>query len=128
MWRAKYRLPDGQQVQKKIGPAWTGRGRSPEGHYTKRIAESWLDEVLAQAREGTLPGVRRTGATVGDAVDEFLRYVERDRQRKASTVRDYRSVPSNHVLPVFGDTRLEDVSVEDVDRTPFFGPLLVRAS
>ena len=27
VWYAKYRLPDGRQVQKKIGPAWTRRGR-----------------------------------------------------------------------------------------------------
>jgi hypothetical protein len=24
VWCAKYRFPDGRQVQKKIGPAWTG--------------------------------------------------------------------------------------------------------
>ena len=28
---AKFRLPDGRQVQQRIGPAWTGRGRPPEG-------------------------------------------------------------------------------------------------
>lgn len=26
-WYAKYRLPDGRQIQKKLGPAWTDRGR-----------------------------------------------------------------------------------------------------
>ena len=30
-WYAKYRLPDGRQVQKKLGPAWTERGRPPAG-------------------------------------------------------------------------------------------------
>lgn len=38
---AKYRLPDGRQVQKKIGAAWTQRGRrrpgfSPSGASTPR--------------------------------------------------------------------------------------------
>jgi integrase len=28
-WYAKYRLPDGRQIQKKLGPAWTERGRPP---------------------------------------------------------------------------------------------------
>ncbi len=115
VWRAKYRLPDGRQVQKKVGPAWTGRGRPAAGYYTKRTAEEWLDRILASARDGTLPGIRRTGVTVSEAVEEFLRYVERDRQRKASTVRDYRSVLANHVLPAFGDRRLEDVTLEDVE-------------
>ena len=42
VWRAKYRLPDGRQVQKTIGPAWTARGRPPVGYWTKRTAEAWL--------------------------------------------------------------------------------------
>ncbi len=30
VWYAKYRLPDGRQVQRKIGPAWTdGDGLRP---------------------------------------------------------------------------------------------------
>jgi hypothetical protein len=86
-WYAKYRLPDGRQVQKKLGPAWTERGRPPAGYYTKRLAEDWLREVLAQARRGTLPGMVRTGATFADAAAEYLRYIEHDRGRKPSTVR-----------------------------------------
>ena len=36
VWYAKYRLPDGSQVQRKVGPAWTERGRPPAGYVTKR--------------------------------------------------------------------------------------------
>ena len=50
VWYAKYRLPDGRQVQRKIGPAWTGRGRPAAGYVTKRLAEDWLREVLHEAR------------------------------------------------------------------------------
>src|SRR6266699_3132287 len=60
-WYAKYRLPDGRQVQKKLGPAWTDRGRPPAGYFTKRTAEAWLRDVLDQARRGTLPGMNLTG-------------------------------------------------------------------
>ena len=42
VWHAQYRLPSGRQVQKKIGPAWTGRGRPAAGSFRKRIAEDWL--------------------------------------------------------------------------------------
>ena len=28
VWRAKYRLPDGRQVQRRIGPAWTAAGKA----------------------------------------------------------------------------------------------------
>lgn len=42
VWYAKYRLPDGRQVQRKLGPAWSERGRPPAGYFTKRLAEDWL--------------------------------------------------------------------------------------
>jgi len=62
---AKYRLPDGHQVQKKLGPAWTERGRPPAGYFTKRTSETWLSDVLDRARRWTLPGMVRPGATFG---------------------------------------------------------------
>jgi integrase len=124
VWFAKYRLPDGRQVQKKIGPAWTGRGRPAAGYVTKRLAEDWLREVLDEARRGTLPGMVRTGATFADAAAEWLRYVEHDRLRKPSTVATYRSLLSSQILPTFADEPLESVTsamieswIATVDRT-----------
>jgi hypothetical protein len=73
VWYAKYRLPDGRQVQKKIGPVWSGRGRPAGGCFTKRQAEEWLRSVLEEARRGTLPGMVRSNATFADAAAEFLR-------------------------------------------------------
>jgi hypothetical protein len=35
VWYAKYRLPDGRQVKKKLGPGWTERGRPANGYSTK---------------------------------------------------------------------------------------------
>ena len=46
-WYAKYRLPDGRQIQRKLGPAWTERGR-PGGR------------LLHQAHGGSL-AARRAG-------------------------------------------------------------------
>ena len=112
VWYAKYRLPDGRQVQKKLGPAWTERARPPAGYLTKRTAEAWLVDVLTQARQGTLPGLVRTGATFADAAAEWLRYVEEERGRKASTLADYRSVVNAHLLPAFGKERLERMDAE----------------
>ena len=51
-WYAKYRLQDGRQVQRRIGPAWTERGRPPTGYFTKRKADAWLRDLLDQARRG----------------------------------------------------------------------------
>lgn len=115
VWYAKYRLPDGRQVQKRIGPAWTERGRPPLGFFTKRGAEDWLRDVLDQARRGSLVEMVRTGATFADACAEFLRYVEHDRDCKPSTLRDYRSVISAHLIPAFGDERVEDVTASMIE-------------
>jgi integrase len=116
VWRAKYRLPDGRQVKKTLGPAWTSRGRPPDGYFTKRTAEAWLRRTLAEAAAGTLPGMVRTGATVADACAEYLRYIEHDRQRKPSTLRDYDSIFRNHVLPHLSTIPLEDLTPDRVGR------------
>jgi integrase len=108
-WYAKYRLPDGRQVQKKLGPAWTERGRPPAGYFTKRLAEDWLQDTLASARRGTLPGSVRTGATFADATAEWLRYVAEDRDVKPSTMTDYRSVAAR-LVAAFGDLPVEDLT------------------
>jgi integrase len=115
VWYAKYRLSDGRQVQKKIGPAWTGRGRPAAGYVTKRLAEEWLRTTLDEARRGTLAGMVVTGATFADAAAEFLRYCEVDRGCKASTLRDYRSILNAHLLPAFGAERLEDITPKAID-------------
>jgi integrase len=114
-WYAKYRLPDGRQVQRKLGPAWSQRSRPPAGYYTKRLAEDWLRDVFEQARRGTLPGMVRTGATFADAAAEFLRYVEHDRALKPSTLRGYRSIIDAYLLPAFGPRRLEDITAREVE-------------
>ena len=114
-WYVKYRLPDGRQVQRRLGPAWTGRGRPPAGYFTKRLAEESLRQTLDEARRGTLPGMVRSGATFADACAEFLRYIGEDRNRKASTVEDYRSIIRTHLLPAFGEQRIEDITVTAVE-------------
>jgi integrase len=106
-WYAKYRLPDGRQVQKRLGPACTERRRPPSGYFTKRTAEAWLRRVLEETRRGTLPGQVRAGATFSDAVAEWLRYVEHDRSRKPSTLAGYRAIVSSQLLPAFGEEAIE---------------------
>jgi integrase len=116
VWYAKYRLPDGRQVQKKIGPAWADRGRPPEGYFTKRTAEAWLQDVLAQARRGALPGMRKTGVTFAEAAEEWMRFIEQDRGRKPSTVKDYRNVLKSRLLPAFSDRSLESITTQDIEQ------------
>lgn len=114
-WFAKYRLPDGRQVQRKIGPAWTGRGRPAAGYYTKRAAEEWLRKVLGEAREGTLPGLVKTDVSFAEAAEEWLRYIEHDRGRKPSTIAGYRALLRSQLLPTFGELPIESITTEMVE-------------
>jgi hypothetical protein len=57
-----------------------------------------------------------TGATFADGAAEYLRWIEHDRARKPSTVRDYHSIINAHLLPAFGTKRLEDITTEGVER------------
>ncbi|MGI9184354.1 MAG: tyrosine-type recombinase/integrase [Solirubrobacteraceae bacterium] len=82
---------------------------------TKRLAEAWLDDVLAHARRAELPGMVRTGATVADAAAEWLRYVEHDRACKPSTLTDYRHT-AERIVRDLGSERLEDVTAEMLER------------
>jgi integrase len=88
-WYAKYRLPDGRQVQKMLGPAWTERGRPPEGYYIERTAKEALGAILADARRGTLQGMRQTGVTFADAAAEFVRFKGEVRRVDTATVGDF---------------------------------------
>ncbi|MGI8411085.1 MAG: hypothetical protein ACR2QA_01015 [Solirubrobacteraceae bacterium] len=85
-WWAKYRLPDGTQVKRKIGPVWAGRGRPAVGHFTKRLAEDWLHDRLEEVRRESVAvaggsglsssatgDAPQTGATFAEAAAEYLR-------------------------------------------------------
>ncbi len=111
----KYRLPDGRQVQRRLGAAWTGPGRPPAGHYTRRTAREALQAILADARRGTLAGMETTGATFADAGAEYLRYVEKVKKIDPATVKDYRGVIEGYLLPEFGPRPLESITPDMID-------------
>ena len=88
MYYAAWRDMAGKQHQRKLGVAWEKRGRPVGDALTKKQAEEKLEEILADARRGTLEMRRRTGATFAHAAAEFIRYVG-ERGRERSTIADY---------------------------------------
>lgn len=114
----KYRLADGRQVERLLGPKWTDRGRPAAGYFTDRTAHEALQGLLADARRGTLAGAEpRAGKTFGDACAEWLRYGEHDKQLSASTLSDYRNVVRCYLEPEFGsDTPMEKITTERIDQ------------
>lgn len=111
----KYRLPDGRQVKRRLGFAWSGRGRAPAGYFTRRMAEEQLQAILTDARRGTLAGMKTTGATFADASAEWLRYVEQDRDVKPSTLSDYRHMV-RRLDRMFGSTPVERVEACTIEQ------------
>jgi len=94
--------------------AWTEKTTPPDGYFTKGKAEKHLDELLRQTREGTLPGLVKTGKTFADATTEWLAYSENVRDCKPSTMRDYRNMV--RVLDrEFGKRKIETITTEDID-------------
>jgi integrase len=119
-WYVKYRPngPQGRQVEKKLGPAWTERGRPPAGYYTKKMAQEALGDILTDARRGSLAVVTHTGHTFRDACDEWLRYLEHEKRPPAapSTVMDYRGAVESRLVPALGaDTPLTGIDTERID-------------
>jgi integrase len=112
----KWRDAAGQH-QRVLGKVWTGRGKPAAGYLTKRTAQHALDEILADARRGhLLPPLRPSGrVSFADAAAEWLRYVEHDRRRRPSTVRDYRIVVDRVLVPALGEAPLEAITSGHID-------------
>jgi site-specific recombinase XerC len=54
--------------------------------------------------------------TFAEAAEEYLTWLEVDRERKPSTLRDYRSILRTHILPAFGSAPIEDLTPAQLDR------------
>ena len=80
-----------------------------------------MRDLLVKADDGT-PAVthaptREGERTFADAAAEWLRYVEQDKQRRPSTLRDYRSTVNGCVLLQLGpETPLDQITTRTIDQ------------
>lgn len=110
---AKYRTPQGRQIQKRLGPAWLKRTRPPAGFLTRAMAEARLHELLDDAEHGR--AVAASTRSFADACEEFLRHREHDQGCAESTMRDYEWIVAQVLKPEFGaDTPLEAIDEDRV--------------
>ncbi len=113
---AKLKLPDGREPQRALGRLWTKRSKPPQGYLTPGQAQARLTAILAGDDETLAVKPEREVVTFGRAVDEWLRYVQDDKQRARSTVRDYRNTARARLLPALGaDTPVDAITTQDVD-------------
>lgn len=100
----KARDRDGRQVKKRLGPV---------ADWPRKQAEDALRDFLTDL--GRIPE-RGESVTFRYAVEQWLRYVEHDRGRKPSTLRDYRNTVNRQLLGRFGDRLLTEITVEDLEQ------------
>ena len=112
VWYAKWRDHTGQH-QKRLGPAWTGKGAPIPGTFRRREARAALEELLVQARRGARRQ-ERTGVTFADIAEDWYERGRFERDWSASTQVDYRSVLDAHLLKAFGDRRIESITSEQI--------------
>src|SRR4051812_18132062 len=133
-WYALWRDAHGRH-QKRLGPAhvrdsgrrtprgavvWrAANGPKPDAAYlTPADAEAALEQLLARAvREPTDPRRKRADDhTFGEACDAWLAYVDHEKERRPSTIGDYRNAVRRFLLPEFGaDTLLHTIDTARVD-------------
>lgn len=112
----KYRAPSGKQIETKLGPVWSERSRPPAGHYTLKMAEAALAELLTDLRRGTVPDPGdRSGKTFGDAVAEWLRHARDERDLQESTLRDYRNEGGKLEEEFGAETPAEKVTQDKIE-------------
>jgi integrase len=110
----KARDRTGKQLKRKLGPAHTGRGRCPEGHWTPKRAEDALRDFLTDL--GRISDGPPSEIRLATAVRAFLHYVEHERERAPSTVRDYRNTLNGRVVAFYGaEKRLDAIDRDAVD-------------
>lgn len=129
---AMWRDAEGRH-QKALGPAHvkdSGRrtargaviwraadGAKPDATYlTPADAEGTLREILAAAPTTGPAQASEADIAFGDACEEWLRYVEREKKRAPSTVYGYRNDVRSTLLPAFGSaTPVTEITTAKID-------------
>lgn len=100
----KARDRDGRQVKKRLGAV---------ADWPRKRAEDALRDFLTDL--GRVPDRGDTSVSVRYVVKAWLDYIEHDKDREASTVRDYTNAMNQHIVARFGDRALADLTLDDLE-------------
>ena len=121
MWLMKYRLPDGTESMRILGPAWVQprrpdprgwrprRGRPPEGTLSEDAAPAALRGFLDEQTERTPP----ERVSFERCADAFLERCE-EKQRSPNTMRTYRQIVAE-VTARWEGWRIVDVDADELE-------------
>ncbi len=143
-YEAKFRH-DGQQVKRRIGPAWLERdgdgwrkrkGRIPDGYFDERTAHVEAANIVAHhVKDATeterVEHERRIrGVTFREVASAYMQWLTDTKGAKPSTLADYRSMLADpdvqakrgdqtsrgHIMRAFGDQPAAKITARDVER------------
>ena len=100
----KARDRTGRQIKRRLGLV---------ADWRRKQAQDALRDFLTDI--GRVPDTGDPAVTFEYAADAWLRYVEHDRRRAPSTIRDYRNTVNRHLIPRFAGP-LTNITVGDIDR------------
>jgi integrase len=101
----KARDRDGRQVKRRLGPV---------ADWSRKRAQDALRDFLTDL--GRTPGHGDQAVTFAYAAGAWLDYIEHERGRTRSTIRDYRNTVARHLVPRFGEIALQQISTSDIER------------
>ena len=114
-WIARWRAPDGKQHYHAIGPADDVADRSESGTEVfsyKEAQEQARQWFVEQARNAdNKAGMRRGPYSVGDAIEDYLVWMEGEEKKSAE---DTRTRARALILPVLGAVKLEKLTPNDI--------------
>lgn len=97
-WRVRYRKPDGSQTMQR-------------GFKTKRDATEWWENTSSSMRAGEFVSKSDTRTLVSELAE---RWFETKAIRKASTRSNYRQALDKHVVPKWGQRKLQSITHDEV--------------
>lgn len=117
---------DGRQVKRRVGPAWVTpagkprRGRPRDGCLDVAGAHDRAREIVAEhAVKAADP---QAGPTFRDVAGDYLRWLERVKGAKPSTLADHgyalaeaNATTNGHVMRALGDRRAAEVTAREVE-------------
>lgn len=106
-WYGQWRS-DGQLTKRKLGPV---RQPGTSDGLTRTQAERRLRELMGSVH-AVPAGCRTDVEALGRA---YLVHLEQVRGCKATTLQDYRSMLSRHIVPYFDTTKVDRLGVTDVE-------------
>jgi integrase len=119
-----------KQVHRRIGPAWTKRGRPPEGYFDKAAAYDRARAIIAEHMAAAAAAQPRSSRpTFREVARAYLRWLENVRGAKPETLRNHRSTlgepdvalkrgsatTNGHVMRALGDRPAAQITPAEVE-------------